>query len=1063
MKPIKLTLQAFGSYGEKTIIDFTRPNQSLFLITGDTGAGKTTIFDALVYALYGENSSNTNKKTGNDLQSQFVGREVEPFVELTFSEMNGGNEEIYTVHRSPAHFRKRQRGKGGDIPVNENITLTMPDNTDFNGKNADIHNKLQEITGLTKEQFMQVGMIAQGEFMELLRTDSTIKKEIFRKLFNTDIFQQITDTLKERNKAAQTEMEQLLLRCKLKAEDIQLPDNLPADHPLTELTQAMSSAEKPNIATIEKLLEKLTPLCEDLSKQEKELNIEYENLSAQREKSIARYTAGKILSTAYAELDKITLQEKELLTQQPQQEKAAQLAQAIIDAYQIKASHDLYTGKAKILQDTIIQLKQETTRLPQLKTVAEDARKKNQAAQERKNQELRTFSALQTKIAAAKENFAAIMSIEKSCTAAKTKSAAAQLKNDTAQKALANFKNEVNLWHRRFQELSPAEAKVKEWATKQEKLLVWQEQQTELHALDKKLLIARETAANAQKIFQQAEADYQREQQAYEHAQRIFLNAQAGLLAADLKPDEPCPVCGSTTHPHPYVLTADEQPMERQELESWQKKVLHLNKQQNHAAQNASEMLTIYRNLEEQYQTTRKKFLTSLQEANISADSSLSDIEAELHKWQDIIQQKLNQYTQEAHEANDLKGKIATSETKLKELEIAAQDADNTHRKLDTEWQTLNSQLKTHKSQQIYESLAAAEADLLTGQKRLQQAQDAAQKTEIAVSLAQKSQQEAETIIKDCNDKMPRQTSEKEAAYAEYQKICSAKKQTEAQWQSLTAEYTAQDGEEKKQYYQKYKADYLGILGQKEAQLKNINAQQRPDLTELATAQDMLNKHWHEVDAKRKHLQQIRQRNENAAQALQDLLGSRNSKIAAAARIESLYNRLSGKLKGSRMDIETFVQRHYLQQILLAANYRFAEMSAGQFEFRLMPVENAGQGKNRGLDLRVYSSVTGQERDVKTLSGGESFMAALSLALGLSDQIQANTAAINLDIMFIDEGFGSLDDHSRNQAIKVLKRLSSGNKLIGIISHVSELKQELDNQLLVTKNDKGSHVQWQIS
>jgi exonuclease SbcC len=286
---------------------------------------------------------------------------------------------------------------------------------------------------------------------------------------------------------------------------------------------------------------------------------------------------------------------------------------------------------------------------------------------------------------------------------------------------------------------------------------------------------------------------------------------------------------------------------------------------------------------------------------------------------------------------------------------------------------------------------------------------------------------------------------------------------TEAQWQALTAEYTAQDGEDKRTHYQQYKNTALKVQGQKETQLKNINGQQRPDLTSLAATQDTLNVQWQELGDKLKRLQQLRQRNEEATDSLRDLMGNRNNKIAAAARIENLYSRLSGKMTGSRMDIETFVQRHYLQQILLAANYRFAEMSAGQFELRLMPVEDAGQGRNRGLDLRVYSTVTGQERDIKTLSGGESFMAALSLALGLSDQIQANTAAINLDNMFIDEGFGSLDDHSRSQAIKVLKRLSNGDKLIGIISHVTELKQEIDNQLIVRKNDKGSHVEWQIS
>ena len=163
------------------------------------------------------------------------------------------------------------------------------------------------------------------------------------------------------------------------------------------------------------------------------------------------------------------------------------------------------------------------------------------------------------------------------------------------------------------------------------------------------------------------------------------------------------------------------------------------------------------------------------------------------------------------------------------------------------------------------------------------------------------------------------------------------------------------------------------------------------------------------------------------------------------------------------MDIETFVQRYYLERILYAANLRFGDMSAGQFELRMVEDDQAGEGKNRGLDLMVYSTVTGKVREVRTLSGGESFMAALSLALGMADQIQENSAAINLDVMFIDEGFGSLDDHSRDQAIRVLQRMASGSKLIGIISHVTELKQEIEDQLIVTKDEEGSHVRWQIS
>ena len=164
-----------------------------------------------------------------------------------------------------------------------------------------------------------------------------------------------------------------------------------------------------------------------------------------------------------------------------------------------------------------------------------------------------------------------------------------------------------------------------------------------------------------------------------------------------------------------------------------------------------------------------------------------------------------------------------------------------------------------------------------------------------------------------------------------------------------------------------------------------------------------------------------------------------------------------------RMYLETYVQRYYLEKILYAANRRFANMSAGQFELRMIDEENAGKGKNRGLDLMVYSNVTGKEREVRTLSGGESFMAALALALGMADQIQESSAAIHLDVMFVDEGFGSLDEHSREQAVKVLQELAGGSKLIGIISHVTELKQEIEDQLIVSKDEKGSRVKWQIS
>ena len=216
----------------------------------------------------------------------------------------------------------------------------------------------------------------------------------------------------------------------------------------------------------------------------------------------------------------------------------------------------------------------------------------------------------------------------------------------------------------------------------------------------------------------------------------------------------------------------------------------------------------------------------------------------------------------------------------------------------------------------------------------------------------------------------------------------------------------------------------------------------------------------------RERLESIRETariDERVLRNLKPKLDERKLLMEEYSRLDNLCSLLGGKVTGSRMDIETYVQRYYLERILYAANRRFLEMSAGQFELRMRDADSAGTGKNRGLDLMVYSAVTGKEREVRTLSGGESFMAALSLALGMADQIQESRASVSLDMMFIDEGFGSLDDNARAKAVRVLKEMAGQTRLIGIISHVTELKQEIEDQLIVSKDENGSSVRWQIS
>ena len=245
--------------------------------------------------------------------------------------------------------------------------------------------------------------------------------------------------------------------------------------------------------------------------------------------------------------------------------------------------------------------------------------------------------------------------------------------------------------------------------------------------------------------------------------------------------------------------------------------------------------------------------------------------------------------------------------------------------------------------------------------------------------------------------------------------------------------------------------------------LEAIGGKEKPDLEQLNTAMQQAEQEYRSTERLLGEARESFRANSDTKDSLLPKAEERARVVEDYRRIENLYNLLGGRVTGARMDIETYVQRYYLERILYAANRRFSDMSAGQFELRMLDIEKAGEGKNHGLDLMVYSHVTGKEREVRTLSGGESFMAALALALGMADEIRQSAAAINLDIMFIDEGFGSLDEHSRSQAVRVLQEMAGGARMIGIISHVTELKQEIEDQLIVTKDETGSHVKWQIS
>ena len=321
----------------------------------------------------------------------------------------------------------------------------------------------------------------------------------------------------------------------------------------------------------------------------------------------------------------------------------------------------------------------------------------------------------------------------------------------------------------------------------------------------------------------------------------------------------------------------------------------------------------------------------------------------------------------------------------------------------------------------------------------------------------------AQTLISRYEEEIPVLRTEMEERARAYGALLTQKQCGADEWKPVAEAYDKAAADRLQAELENYGKRKASAQGRIEAAKEAVGDRERPKTEELVKAleeaEDALAGSQKVLEQNRTHLRA----DSEVLKALTAQQEERSSVVTEHTRLESLYSRLSGKVPGARMDIETYVQRYYLERILAAANRRFREMSAGQFELRMYDIDKAGEGRNRGLDLMVYSEVTGKEREVRTLSGGESFMAALSLALGMADQIQASSAAINLDVMFIDEGFGSLDDHARSQAVKVLQRMAGGAKLIGIISHVTELKNEMEDQLLVTKDEHGSRVRWQIS
>ena len=1064
MRPLKLTMQAFGSFGRRTVIDFEQVKQNFFLITGDTGAGKTTIFDAIVFALYGEASSGLNKKSGAELQSQFAGDAVLPFVELTFSEGDGEERRDYTVRRSPRHVRPLKRGTGTK-EESGSVSLWMPDGSEYPAKEAD--RKLEEIIGLTKSQFMQVAMIAQGEFMELLRARSDDKKVIFRRLFHTEIYEEITKELGKRRKEMQQEAGQLFAKCQTEVSHGTGFDGYGRLLEFQSLQERILRADRFCLPDLEQFSKELEEICGALKERSLCAKEEYQKANEAYLKQRDGYNRACELLRWFEEKSRIEEALRQWEKEKPKMEEAQRLQTALRKAYGVKPLWQQYQEALERLTELKNRLREEEAALPLRKEEFLALKEQAEAAEASFRLADQSYIEVSGRVDRAVSLFETIKTVQAQENQAQETVRKASETVLKLQKNLDELEKEEALCRAKEQASQGYDVLYERWTAKQEQADALKEEIRLSLRLKEEVKKQEEKAKDAVKAYSEASGEYKKANREYEEKRTIFWNDQAGFLAKEqLKPGEPCPVCGSLTHPNPCRILKEHQEISRELLEQLSKRAEELRKQQEQAAMESRASAALFKEKEraftEKLSQLRDRLLETVKDEQIK-ECSADTLWQIFSRWFAGLQE----------EGARLKAGLDTLSKTRERLEELRKKKGELRMKTD---QAVSQETE---AKEAFAGIAARHSELLKSRefssaeeakellkKAEQKKREAEEKMKITKASREKAQADVEgakTRIEEYQKELPKREKQRADRLAAYEEGIEEAGLTEKAWRALTDQYALSEADRLQKETEEYYRNHAKLSGRQQMAAKETAGKEAPDPEGLKEKMREAEEKKNAVQKISGQLEAAEAANRQVLRSLAQLLKERGAKMEEYGRVDRLYQNLSGNVSGSRMDIETFVLRYYLERILKAANRRFFTLSAGQFELRMCPPEQAGTGRNRGLELVVYSMVTGKEREVRTLSGGESFMAALSLALGMADQITETKASVHLDVMFIDEGFGSLDENSRNKAVRVLKDMAGGSRMIGIISHVSELKQEIEDQLIVSKDECGSRVRWQIS
>ena len=815
MRPIRIEMSAFGPYAGKQTGERDRLGPSgIYLITGDTGAGKTTIFDAIVFALYGTASS--DRRSGDMLRSRYAEPDTPTEVKLVFAYRN----KEYESRRNPTYQRPKLRGEGM-TQENASAELRLPGG-EILTRTGEVDEKIREILGMTRDQFMQIAMIAQGDFLKLLLAKTEERRKIFSSIFRTGRYARLEERLKPEARQARKTYDDLVREIGFEQERARLPEG----------TDRSGLRDEEYLQAIEKFRDEAGKRLEEGEK-----------------KQASDEAARKKLEEA-----------RKVLTQQIQ------------DCRQKIKEKEALAGKAAALSGEKERLRSQGAEYNELKTLLEA------------------------------------------------------------------YEEASEKWNR------------------------------------------------AATIYQAACGKEQEFGESYRRQHRAFLDDQAGILAAELAENQPCPVCGSLHHPSPAMKT-DDAPT-RETVEQSQKRWEESKTAMDEAGRKAA-ALRGTRDSSLQHMEEKAKGLNMPTEPATLKETLMEEQKRFRSKWKEV---------KEALAASEAAAEAkVVLEEKLEMLQKKQEEDEEAYRKLELESARLQEQI---------ENLSANYSEL----------------KETLPYPDRESAGKAASLL----DREIREIREAVQSAEENEKAAAGRIQ----------EAEGRMGELQKQIRESESAEAMTSAELQENQKKKKGEQLRL-----------------QAEAKEDNL--IWETNSAAAGSIRKLSGEREQAARKYSMLQNLADTANGNLSGKqRIQLETYVQQQLFDRILVRANTRFRVMSGGQYD--LVRRKEYQKNQQSGLDLDVVDHYNGTTRSVSTLSGGESFMASLSLALGLSDEIQESAGGVQLDALFVDEGFGSLDEETLDQAMKAIQTLAEdGGRIVGIISHVTELQNRIDRQLLVRKMKSG--------